>query len=164
MTARYLPKPESEPRPATLIVSRSSTTCGRCGKGTRIAPTHHIKVVGYGVSDTEQGCGERFTAITTDQLGPASSLLALVEMRPDLPLIIPESMTIPGNPDAAAAERELHAVLDAFRGVVADWKNRSGDDPELHRVGEQRYEEAHAAAKRFDETIDGLRRRLETET
>lgn len=145
---------------ATLIVSSSSSTCGRCRRGTRIAPTRHDRIAEYGSAFgyPVPGCGAEFTAITTDQLGPATRLVGLVQSRPDLTLIIPEHMTIPGDPDAAEAERRMQVAVDGFRAAVLRWKDAGSDDPDLRKAGEQQWEVARAAADEFDTAIARLRR------
>jgi hypothetical protein len=149
---------------ATLIVSSSSATCGRCRQGALIELSRHFQVVDYGSGfrDPMRGCGAKFTAITTDQLGPAVRLISLVTFRPDLPTVIPEFMTIPGNAEAAEAEARLHVAFDEFRAAVIRWKDAGGGDPALHLAGEQAWEVAHAAAEEFDAAIARLRHETES--
>jgi len=83
-TRRGAGRPEfdsTDTEPA-LIVSRSSTKCSVCGKGADYNEKTHKTVLGWG-SDLGEGCGARWTHITTGYIGPGIEE-ATRAMRPDL--------------------------------------------------------------------------------
>ena len=69
---------------ATLIISNWRSKCGACGQPTLSRARTHDTIIGYG-STSRKGCGAVFTAVTSDQLGDQSAMLAAE--RPDLPII-----------------------------------------------------------------------------
>ena len=69
-------------KPATLIVSGTSSKCGVCGKGADPHEERHITVLGWGGQE-KNGCGVRWTHITTSYIGGGIED-ATKEMRPDL--------------------------------------------------------------------------------
>lgn len=69
---------------ATLIVSRSYSTCGTCRRQTLPDAETHDTVSGYGGG--QPGCGARFTAVTSDQADEYSKRQCTA-LRPDLPVV-----------------------------------------------------------------------------
>ena len=68
----------------TLFVNQSSSTCGNCGDGCDPTSSTHDKIVGYGHSGEQPGCGKTWKFITTGYLGAEN---AVKDMRPDLQFI-----------------------------------------------------------------------------
>lgn len=79
-------RPGGKRMTATLIVSRSSSRCGHCGRQTMPDWQTHDAVSGY-YSKNKPGCGLEFTAITSDSPLDAYWFSALSSMRPDLPIV-----------------------------------------------------------------------------
>lgn len=75
--------PENEPT-ATLIISRSYSQCGGCGQQTLPRTEYHDRVSGY--TSGQPGCGARFVAVTSDQVGSRGRAWC-AQMRPDLPWV-----------------------------------------------------------------------------
>jgi len=63
-------------RPFTLIINRSDSRCGNCGKSANPAEAKHDTVIGY---NPGPGCGQRWVLVDTDYLG-----LDPTRTRPDL--------------------------------------------------------------------------------
>lgn len=128
------------PDTATLIVSRSHSTCGNCGAQTLPDATAHDTVSGYGAP--RPGCGARFTAITTDQ-GERITMwwfAVLRSTRPDLPIAWPAGNAVaPGDEvsvDHLDETRPRVTTLGAH--LDAHWLVREVDGDEAvlwHPVG-----------------------------
>jgi hypothetical protein len=146
---------EPEDRTAVLMISGYSSRCGRCRGGTKPTATRHLAVVD-GNPERRQGCGALFTAVSTDQLGPARSLAAVAQQRPDLPIVIPEWMTIPGHPAASDAEAVFQVALDDLRTAVE--AHRDSPSEELLQAGRASWERVEAAGDVFDQIVRRLRR------
>lgn len=57
---------------ATLVINRSESYCDECPVGRREASPYepgHITIIGY-TNNGEPGCGQRWTAVSTDYVGP----------------------------------------------------------------------------------------------
>jgi len=76
------PEFDSTDTEPALIVSGSSTKCSVCGKGADYNEKTHKTVLGWG-SDLGEGCGVRWTHITTGYIGGGIEE-ATRAMRPDL--------------------------------------------------------------------------------
>lgn len=77
---------------STLMVETSRTKCSACGEGTDPGAETHLTTVGYGTDYPADGCGARFTAISTDTDIPRDAVRDAVRallhnMRPDLPIV-----------------------------------------------------------------------------
>jgi hypothetical protein len=81
-------KMKFNPNPAEfgiLFVNRSESRCGSCNGGADPHEESHKTLLGwFAVNDALEGCGERYTAVSSDYWGMEADLAAL---RPDLPLI-----------------------------------------------------------------------------
>lgn len=90
---------------STLMVETSRTKCSACGEGTDPAAEAHLTAVGYGPNHPSDGCGARFTAISTDTDIPRDAVRDAVRallhrMRPDLPIVDAfdgQGLALPGN-------------------------------------------------------------------
>jgi hypothetical protein len=71
---------------ATLLVDRTSSTCGGCGKPTLPSALTHANVSGYDPKPGG-GCGARFTAIRS--VSRVVDEEDLRRLRPDLPIATP---------------------------------------------------------------------------
>jgi len=71
-------------RPFTLVINRTSSYCGNCGRGADPREKTHEKVIGYFPKDhlPEPGCHTRWVLVTSEY-GPEMEGPTL-KMRPDL--------------------------------------------------------------------------------
>lgn len=76
----------TKPATATLIVMRSSSKCAQCGLDANPDEIHHVAAPADYYR--RNGCGAKFTAITTDAVRLDDFWRAiLTDMRPDLPVV-----------------------------------------------------------------------------
>jgi hypothetical protein len=68
---------------ATLVIGRSDSHCGGCGKSTLPRNTHHHDISGWTPRPGE-GCGARFVAMRSDSRSVTADILK--DIRPDLPI------------------------------------------------------------------------------
>lgn len=68
-----------------LIIGRSNSRCGTCGKGADPYQKFHVSVLQYS-PDWVEGCGAKWDVVTSDYSGEEMRQ-AVVDMRPDLPFI-----------------------------------------------------------------------------
>lgn len=64
-----------------LIINRSDSRCGGCGKSADPHEDAHYRVLGYRPGE---GCGETFTSVSSDYFGMDE---AIKSFRPDLPFV-----------------------------------------------------------------------------
>lgn len=69
-----------KPEPHTLIINRSESKCGNCGRPANPHETHHISVPSYQPS-TSPGCGQRWVLARSDYIGYDKTFASI---RPDL--------------------------------------------------------------------------------
>jgi hypothetical protein len=65
----------------TLIINRSDTKCGNCGKGADPYAESHDVILGYPPIGGGPGCGVRWAQVRSDYTGMEDRCR---EMRPDL--------------------------------------------------------------------------------
>lgn len=76
----------SEELTATLIVDRSRSRCGNCGKGVLPSETHHKDITDW-TPVPGGGCGARFVNMRFGYMPTEDDVRRLKAKRPDLPLI-----------------------------------------------------------------------------
>ena len=67
-------------RPYTLVINRTASKCGHCGRNAIPDEDQHLSSPGY-ERDRPPGCGVRWVLVDTDYAGMEDSVAA---MRPDL--------------------------------------------------------------------------------
>lgn len=113
-----------EEQTATLLVDRTSSTCGGCGQPTLPSALTHANVSGYDPKPGG-GCGARFVAIHSANRAVTEEHLR--SMRPDLPVDTGQEQQTADRPytdaDLRAEAARQHAGLT--------------EDPDFMGVGEQ---------------------------
>lgn len=97
-------------RTATLLVDRTSSTCGGCGKPTLPSAPTHANVSGYDPKPGG-GCGARYTAIRSANRSVTEEHLR--SLRPDLPVDTGQEQQAADRP---AAGSDLRATLSDLAG------------------------------------------------
>lgn len=68
-----------------LFINRSESRCGSCNGGALLSEEYHNTLLGWrAVDDHMEGCGEKYTAVSSDYFGMEVDISAL---RPDLPWV-----------------------------------------------------------------------------
>lgn len=107
---------------ATLLVDRTSSTCGGCGKPTLPSALTHANVSGYDPKPGS-GCGARFVAIRSANRSVTEEHLR--SMRPDLSVDTGQEQQTADRPDA---DGELRATLSDLAGR---WEQMAKIAPDL---------------------------------
>lgn len=68
--------------PHTLIINRSDSRCGNCGRNANPNDLHHDEVNDWG--RISEGCHQRYVLLASDYYGPEWFYDRLKAMRPDL--------------------------------------------------------------------------------
>jgi hypothetical protein len=80
MKMKFNPNPKEF---GILFINRSESRCGSCNGGCDPYEESHITLLGWrAVNDHMEGCGERYTAVSSDYWGMQ---VAVEKLRPDLP-------------------------------------------------------------------------------
>lgn len=74
-------------RPKTLIINRSDSQCGDCGRSADPNETAHTTLLGYGPDNGKPGCGSKWEKVTSDYGDFAGLYDSIKKMRPDLKFV-----------------------------------------------------------------------------
>lgn len=66
-----------------LVINRSSSTCGDCGRGADPNEKSHKTIIEYSPDTGSKGCGAKWTKVSSDYSGKDNKRRTM-EMRPDL--------------------------------------------------------------------------------
>lgn len=73
-----------------LVINRSDTVCGNCGKGATYQEKKHETILGYSKNyPSKDGCGVEWTHVTSHYVGVPGLYERIQELRPDLIFIDP---------------------------------------------------------------------------